>query len=102
VPSTATATVASGGFLTTAELRKNLRRSPQTIRLFVADGMPVHRVNRRLYFDPTEVEGWLRARNSRSGADDHRATIERLVDTAPELTAEQAERIRAVLTGGAA
>ncbi|WP_117423215.1 helix-turn-helix domain-containing protein [Mycobacterium marinum] len=45
----APASPASGAFLTTDEIARNLRRSTQTIRRFVAqDGLPVHRVNRRL------------------------------------------------------
>ncbi|OKH80876.1 hypothetical protein EB75_18885 [Mycobacterium sp. ST-F2] len=109
MPSTATAPAspATGGFLTTDEIARNLRRSTQTIRRFVAhDGLPVHRVNRRLYFDPAEVDAWLRDRAEASAptpeGDPYREHIKRLVDQAPPLTAEQADRIRAVLTGGAA
>jgi len=73
------------------------------LRLVRRHGMPARRAGRRYLFDPTEVEAWLRARGTApSASTDHRAAIKRLVDTAPELTAEQAERIRAVLTGGAA
>lgn len=100
-----TATVDIPAYLTTADLALRLRRSEQTIRLWVADaGLPAHRVKRRLHFDPAEVDAWLRARDDASltATTDHRATIKRLVDAAPELTADQAQRIRAVLTGGAA
>lgn len=91
------------GYDTTDDLAHKLRRSHQTIRRFVREGMPVHRLNRRLYFDPAEVEAWLWDRGGKqSPANDHRAAIKRLVDAAPALTDEQAERIRAVLTGGAA
>ncbi len=99
----APASPASGAFLTTDEIARNLRRSTQTIRRFVAqDGLPVHRVNRRLYFDPAEVDAWLRDRAQVSAppfaeSDPYREHIKRLVDQAPPLTAEQADRIRAVL-----
>lgn len=100
-----TATVDIPDYLTTADLARRLRRSEQTIRIWVAqEGLPVHRVKRRLHFDPAEVDVWLRARDEASltSPADHRAAIKRLVDAAPELTADQAQRIRAVLTGGAA
>ncbi|BBY84688.1 helix-turn-helix domain-containing protein [Mycolicibacterium tokaiense] len=102
MPAAPLATIATGGLFTTEEIARNLRRSTQTIRRWVVEGMPVHRVNRRLHFDPAEVDAWIRARNDENPANDHRTAIKRLVDAAPELTAEQAERIRAVLTGGAA
>lgn len=99
---TAPAPIATtGGLLTTAEVARNRRRSAQTVRLWVAQGMPCRRVNNRLYFDPAEVEAW-HARDGQAPATDHRAVIKRLVDAAPKLTDEQAERIRTVLTGGAA
>lgn len=100
-----TATVDIPAYLTTADLARRLRRSEQTIRLWVAqEGLPAHRVKRRLHFNPAEVDAWLRARDDASltAPADHRAAIKRLVDAAPALTAEQADRIRVVLTGGAA
>lgn len=102
-----TTTAAPGGYLNTAEVSERFfgGLSTQTIRKFVAeDGLPAHRVVRRLYFDPAEVDAWIRARNGQTGAssDPYRAAIKRLVDEAPPLTAEQAAKIRAVLIGGAA
>ncbi|MFT9527268.1 helix-turn-helix domain-containing protein [Mycobacteroides abscessus subsp. abscessus] len=100
-----TTTVDIPAYLTTADLARRLRRSEQTIRLWVADaGLPAHRVKRRLYFHPAEVDAWMRTRDDAlsTAPADHRAVIKRLVDAAPELTVEQAERIRLVLTGGAA
>lgn len=71
------------------------------LRLVRRQGLPAHRAGRRYLFDLNEVDAWLRTRGAESPtATDHRAVIKRLVDTAPKLTAEQAERIRAVLTGG--
>lgn len=101
-------TPAPVGYLNTAEVSERFfgGLSAQTIRKFVAeDGLPAHRVVRRLYFDPVEVDAWVRARDGQRGtppADPYREHIKRLVDAAPPLTAEQADRIRAVLTGGAA
>ncbi|KWX25634.1 hypothetical protein AFM11_05255 [Mycolicibacterium wolinskyi] len=95
-----TATLAA--HLTTADLAERLRRSEQTIRYWVAhEGLPAHRMTRRLYFDPAEVDAWLLARRDGAAPDDHRAAIRALVDAAPELTDDQAAKIRAVLTGGA-
>lgn len=101
---TAPTIAAAGGYLTTAEVGTRLGGlSDQTIRKFVhAEGLPAHRVNRRLYFDPTEVDAWIRNRNGQARRDDHRAVIRALVDAAPELTDEQAARIRTILTSGAA
>ncbi|GAS90490.1 helix-turn-helix domain-containing protein [Mycolicibacterium brisbanense] len=98
-----TATVDIPAYLTTADLARRLRRSEQTIRIWVAhEGLPAHRVKRRLHFDPVEVDAWLSARRDGQPAPhDHRAAIKRLVDAAPELTDDQAARIRAVLSGGA-
>lgn len=94
------ATITTDGYLTTAEVAQRLRRSTQTIRAFVhKEGLPAHRVKRRLYFRPDEVDSWLRARSGVTGsrADTYREHIKKLVDEAPRLTAEQAARIRAVL-----
>jgi hypothetical protein len=98
---------APGGYLNTAEVSARFfgGLSTQTIRKFVAeDGLPAHRVVRRLYFDPIEVDAWIRARNGQTeqSADPYRAAIKRLVAAAPALTADQAAKIRAVLLGGAA
>lgn len=95
----APASVATGGYLTTGEVARNLRRSPQTIRAFVAnEGLPARRINNRLYFDPAEVDAWVRARDGQP-TDPYRAAIKKLVDEAPPLTADQAAKIRAVLGG---
>ncbi|KUH86313.1 helix-turn-helix domain-containing protein [Mycobacterium sp. IS-1556] len=102
-----TATTAPVGYLNTAEVSERFfgGLSAQTIRKFVAeDGLPAHRVVRRLYFDPVEVDAWVRARDGQPGTppDPYREHVKKLVDAAPPLTAEQADRIRAVLSGGAA
>lgn len=104
MPSTTTApaSVATGGFLTSDEVARKLRRSAKTIRRCVADGMPAYKVRGRLFFDPAEVDAWLRDRNGQAKGDDHRAVIRALVNAAPELTDEQADRIRTILAGGAA
>lgn len=110
---TSTLAAEPGDYLNTAEVSERFfgKLSTQTIRHYVAhEGLPAHRVMRRLYFDPVEVEAWIRARSTRvadddtarPATDDHRAAIKRLVDAAPTLTAAQAERIRALLSGGAA
>lgn len=104
---TATPTTAPIGYLSTAEVSRRFFAglSAQTIRKFVSqDGLPAHRVVRRLYFDPDEVDAWIRARGGQAGSppDPYREHIKKLVDAAPPLTAEQADRIRAVLSHGAA
>ncbi len=102
---TAPTPAAPGRYLNTDEVRTAFLGgvSAQTVRNYIAKrGLPVHRVGRRHLFDPAEVDAWLRDRDSQAAGADHRAAIKRLVDAAPELTTEQAERIRAVLTGGAA
>ncbi len=93
-------------WLTTADVAERVRRSPQTVRFWVAEeGLPAHRVTRRLYFDEAEVEAWMLARRDDCdppAPDDHRAVIKQMVDAAPGLTDEQAARIRAVLLSGGA
>lgn len=98
---TAPASVANGdgGYLTSEEVARKLRRSPKTIRRFVATGMPAYKVRGRLFFDPAEVDAWLRDRGDQAKGDDHRAVIRALVDAAPELTDEQVAKIRGVLGG---
>jgi hypothetical protein len=79
--------------------------STQTVRNYVKEGLPAHRVVRTLYFDPVEVREWIRTRSAQPPdptGDAYRAAIKKLVDAAPELTADQAAKIRAVLIGGAA
>ncbi|MGJ6122706.1 excisionase family DNA-binding protein [Mycolicibacterium sp. Y3] len=78
---------------------------PTVRRLVREEGLPAHRVARRVKFLADEVDAWLRARSGdqhpAKAVDDHRAAIKRLVDAAPPLTAEQAARIKAVLGSGA-
>lgn len=108
-PTTAPASVATGdgGYLTSEEVARKLRRSPKTIRRFAAAGMPAYKVRGRLFFDPAEVDAWLRDRGGDSLSSpapldtDHRALIKRLVDAAPELTDEQVAKIRGMLGGAA-
>lgn len=88
-----------GGYLTSEEVARKLRRSPKTIRRFVAAGMPAYKVRGRLFFDPAEVDAWLRDRGDQAKHGDHRAVIRALVDAAPELTDEQVAKIRGVLGG---
>ncbi|WP_157897493.1 helix-turn-helix domain-containing protein [Mycobacteroides chelonae] len=69
-------------------------------RLCREEGLPSHQFSRRVRFLADEVDTWLRSREGvQLPANDHRGVIKALVDGAPELTAEQAERIRAVLGG---
>jgi excisionase family DNA binding protein len=104
-PTTLSAPAADRRLLFAEEIAPKLgyATADSVLRLVRRDGLPARRAGRRYLFDPNEVDAWLRARGAEpSTATDHRAAIKRLVDTAPELTAEQAERIRAVLTGGVA
>lgn len=73
--------------------------APKTIRRYVHEqGMPAHRVGRVFRFDPDEVDAWLRARATAPDQDDdYRAKIKHLVDQAPPITPEQADRIASIL-----
>ncbi|OHT54088.1 hypothetical protein BKG59_22365 [Mycobacteroides chelonae] len=73
------------------------------MRALVRQGMPCVRVGAKLYFDLTEIDSWIDNNlvSTTSPSNDHRSVIKALVDSAPEITAEQAERIRAVLGGAA-
>lgn len=100
-----TADAAPGGYLNTAEVSERYFGgvSTQTVLKYVANhGLPAHRAGRRYLFDPAEVDAWVRTHNAQAKSDDHRAVIRALVDAAPELTDEQADRIRTILAGGAA
>ncbi|WP_020109614.1 helix-turn-helix domain-containing protein [Nocardia sp. 348MFTsu5.1] len=102
-PTTAPTTVDTTRLLTTGQLGERLGGlTIQTIRRWVAvEGLPCHRIMRRLYFDPDAVDTWLRERHAQPNDDaERRASIRALVDAAPTLTADQAAQIRTVLSGG--
>ena len=98
--------VTTNGWLTPQEVAGKLRRSAKTIRRWhKEEGLPALRVKHRLLFDPGEVDRWVHERGGSTlpvRPHDHRVAIRQLVDAAPPLTAEQADRIRSVLSGGAA
>ena len=92
-------------FLNTAALARQLGVAEKTIRRQTREnGLPAHRVGRVFRYDPDEVARWLRERDVRldesRAEDDYRAAVRRLVDQAPELSAEQADRISSILSGG--
>lgn len=107
-PTPGPAAFLDGEALTTLDLARRFKRSPQTIRAFVKhEGLPVHRIRGRMYFLPDEVERWVQSRTAAAtdpptDLREHRDHIKKLVDEAPPLTAEQVAVIRRVLTGGAA
>lgn len=89
--------------LSTPGLAHQLGVDVRTIRRLVReDGLPAHRVGHAFRYDPDKVAEWLRDRNVQQDdpASAYRAAIKRLVDDAPELSAEQADRITSILRGG--
>lgn len=90
-------------YLSSTEVAHRLGLAPVTVRRLVnREGLPAHRVARRLRFNPEEVDAWMQAREGAhsTSAENYRATIRRLVDEAPPLTSEQRDRIAAILSGG--
>ncbi|MGP4054415.1 helix-turn-helix domain-containing protein [Mycobacterium sp. 4D054] len=95
-----TTTLVRGGLLTTQDLARAVKRTDQTVRAWVREGLPAHRLRGRLMFDPTEVDAWLRARNDDGGeftADDIDEHIVQLVNLFPPLTETQIERVSQLL-----
>lgn len=87
-------------FVTSGKLAKLCGLSQGHIQDLVDEGLPAYALDaRRTVFDPDEAISWLVQQGHL--VDPYRAAIKHLVDTAPELTAEQAERIKAVLCGTA-
>ena len=87
-------------FVTSGQLSKLTGISQSRIQhLAKTEGLPAYRLDERRYvFDSDEAEAWLREHGHL--VDPYRAAIERLIDAAaPPLTAEQAQRIRSVLSG---
>lgn len=105
---TAPPVTAPGGLLNTAGLIERFfpGLSDQTIWKFIKDeGLPALRVKRRWYFDPVEVDAWLRERNRAATSaasaelDEH---VRALVDQFPPLSAVQVDRIALMLRRGSA
>ena len=87
-------------FLTSGQLSKQTGLSQSRIQELVPEGLPAYQLDQRRYvYDLDEAIAWLTEHGHLIDA--YRAHIKKLVDDAPPLTAEQAERIRAVLAGGA-
>ncbi|MBM4536286.1 helix-turn-helix domain-containing protein [Rhodococcus hoagii] len=91
--------------MTAADIAERLHVAVPTVRVFIArDGLPARKVGRSYRFIESEVDAWVRERDTSrvaSGPDHpHRDAIRRLVETAPELTAAQVDRIAAILNGG--
>lgn len=88
---TAPASVANGdgGYLTSEEVARKLRRSPKTIRRFVATGMPAYKVRGRLFFDPAEVDAWLRDRGDQA----KRPTAQPTAAASPASTGPPSRRV---------
>lgn len=89
----------------TATAAKHTGLPKSRMRALIRQGMPCVRVGTKLYFDLAEVDSWidknLRTITAPTEQDAHRSAIKALVDGAPEITPEQAARIRAVLGGAA-
>ena len=60
IPALPAALLTTNRLWTTRELAQKVRRTEQTVRAWVHDeGLPVHRVNGRLLFDPAEFDACL-------------------------------------------
>jgi hypothetical protein len=87
-------------FLTSGQLSKETGLPQGRIQELVAEGLPAYQLDQRRYvYDRDEAIAWLTEHGHL--IDPYRAAIKRLVDAAPPLTAEQADRIKAVLGGSA-
>ena len=91
--------------LTADQLAQRYGVSIETIRRLVKRGLPHYRLGGRLFrFNPDETDVWMhshhRAPSTSDSGDDYRAYVRQMVAAAPELSAEQAERIRAILADG--
>jgi phage terminase Nu1 subunit (DNA packaging protein) len=87
--------------ITSGKLSKITGLPQQKIQNLVAEGLPTYALDQRRYvFNADEAVAWLTEHGHL--IDPYREHIKKLVDAAPPLTAEQADRIRAVLSGGAA
>lgn len=74
--------------------------SAQTVWKYVRDeGLPALRARRRLYFDPVEVDAWVRSRTGQSGgaSAELEQHVRELVDQFPPLTAAQVDKIALML-----
>lgn len=92
---------------TTAETARYLDVCTETVRILIRrDALPAHRIGRVYRFIPAEIDAWLaeqgpeRAVRQPDSPDPYRDAVRKLVDQAPPLTAEQADRIAAILGGG--
>lgn len=87
--------MSTSNLITAADLAARWNVTQKTIRERANEhGMPVYRIGRAMRFDLAECETWLREHSSTAPADGgYRAAVRRLVDQAPELSAEQADRI---------
>lgn len=101
--SSPTTTIERPKLAPTARAAKHTGLPVSRMRALTRQGMPCVRVGAKLYFDLAEVDSWIDNNlvSTASPSNDHRSVIKALVDGAPEITAEQAERIRAVLGGAA-
>lgn len=87
--------------LSPADLAEHYGVSKVTIYRLIKKGLPHLRVGTLYRFDLAETEPWMRDyRTSTRAEGDYRAAVKRLVDEAPELSAEQADRISSILSGG--
>lgn len=107
---TATATAsppARPKLVPTSVLSAHLGVSDHTTRRLAREGMPHVKVGTKLYFDLAKADAYLdrladtvpalEALNV-AKADPYLEAIKKLVDAAPELTSEQAAKIKAVLS----
>ncbi len=84
--------------LNTGQLCDATGLSRSQIPGLVREGLPAYRLDPKTFvFIEAEAVDWLRDHGYL--VDEYRASLKRLIDAAPPLTADQAARIRAVLGG---
>lgn len=97
-PSAAT-TATPPNIVTTGPLCDRFGLARSAVSKFIDEGMPAFKLDAtRWVFPLDECEAWLREHGHLD--DPYRAAVKRLVVAAPEVTAEQFARIRAILSEG--
>jgi hypothetical protein len=98
-PTSAPPNVRPAPLLSSGQLAKETGLPQSRIQELVAEGLPAYQLDtKRFLFDRDEAIAWLDGNGYLATA--YKTHIKRLVDAAPPLTADQAAKIRAVLSGG--
>ncbi|WP_280476046.1 helix-turn-helix domain-containing protein [Nocardia asiatica] len=108
---------ATSPYLHTADIAQRLGVQVDTVYRLVADeGLPAHRIARRLKFIAADVDAWVRSRDSGlngiptgtaevtvppPACDAYAEYIARVVEAAPPLTSDQVARLTTLLSSAA-